>query len=407
MNRHLPGGPNPALKILHICPRPSFSGLEAYAVSMAGAQVRLGHDVSMVVLEKSPVVEKCAVQGVKTLPLPQTTLAKVATTQRMLSSLFLGNQTPDIVHLHSTQDLDLVLWPLLVSRLRSLNGVRRPRVILQTHIWISHTKRDPLHFLSYSLVDEVWCSSPQAQANLARLLPIKSEKLRVIRYGRDVEHLSAGFLPRNEARQKLNLPNDALVVGTVARIDEGKGVRELLAAALKLMPENQNLHLIWIGPPTADDPKAVTLAQEIQKQLAALPSDLQSRVHFPGAVTDSYRLLKAFDLFALPTYSECFALSLLEAQLAGLPSLATNSGGSPAVVREGETGWLFEPRSESAASSALARAIEQKLLWKQFGEAAERQVRDGYDFAHVLPGTVSAYRELLASAGPRTLATDL
>jgi glycosyltransferase involved in cell wall biosynthesis len=173
------------------------------------------------------------------------------------------------------------------------------------------------------------------------------------------------------------------------------------------MPENQNLHLIWIGPPTADDPKAVTLAQEIQKQVAALPSDLQSRVHFPGAVTDSYRLLKAFDLFALPTYSECFALSLLEAQLAGLPSLATNSGGSPAVVREGETGWLFEPRSESAASSALARAIEQKLLWKRFGEAAERQVRDGYDFAQVLPGTVSAYRELLASAGPRTLATDL
>ena len=372
------------LKILHVCPRPNFSGLESYALQMAVAQKALGHSVSMVVRPGSPLEKRAREAGLALMLVTSTT-----SFTRELSTLLVAHQRPDILHLHSTQDLDLAMAPLAYARAFGPND--RTRVILQTHIWISHSKKDPLHWVLYKLVDEFWCSSEQARATLEKFIPIARSKIRVIRYGRDIASLSTQFLSRDDARQALGLPIDASVVGTVARIDAGKGVRELFDACEKLMLTEPKLHLIWIGPPTSDDPKAVELAEEIFTRARANP-----RMHFPGAVPDSYKFMNAFDLFALPTYAECFSLALLEAQLASRPCLASASGGSPQIVRETETGWLFEPRSTEACLSALKRALNDRAKWPAYGETARRQVIDLYDSSKILPTTIGIYREALA-----------
>lgn len=382
------------MKILHVCPRPGFSGLESYALQMARAQAALGHSVTFVVLPGSPLESRAS----------DLSLMRVHSTwsfQRELSSLLVSDDRPDIIHLHSTQDLDLTMVPLAYARAfgpgarpTSRDPRGRTRVVLQTHIWISHSKRDPLHWMLYSLVDEMWCSSEPARETLQRFIPISPEKIRVIRYGRDIPLLTAGFVSRAEARLRLGLPMDATVVGVVARIDAGKGVRELLDACVQMMASDPSLHLIWIGPPTGDDPRAVELGASLEREVAASP--FRSRLHFPGAVADSYKYLRAFDLFALPTYAECFSLALLEAQLAGLPCLATSSGGSPQIVREGETGWLFEPRSSRACFDALSRALRDRALWRAYGERAHEQVVSLYDSGKILPTTIEMYREILA-----------
>jgi len=393
------------LRILHVCPRPNFSGLESYALQMATAQAALGHSVSMVVLPNSPLEARARAANIPTLHANVGTLTKLLTSPKRERQHERQHQTsnvadsgagvtppsvpsasPDIVHIHSTQDLDLLMVPLFLSRF----SANRPRVILQTHIWISHSKKDPLHWMLYKLVDEMWCSSEPARETLERFIPIDPKKIRVIRYGRDIKILESGFLPRAEARAALGLPQDATVVGTVARIDAGKGVRELFDACAQQMESDPSLHLIWIGPPTTDDPKAVTLADEIMSRAREFP-----RMHFPGSVADSYKYLRAFDLFALPTYAECFSLALLEAQLAALPCLASASGGSPQIVRENETGWLFEPRSTEACVSALKRALTDRAKWPTFGRTAHDQVVELYDSSKILPTTIDRYREVL------------
>lgn len=386
-----------SLRILHICPRPSFSGLEAYALSMAQGQKALGHQITMGVLPSSPLEDKCASAGIETFQIPANFSGRLKAISS-LSRLLASSDRPDIVHLHSTQDLDMMLLPLFTARTRGANPSRsqgRSRIILQTHIWISHTKKDPLHAISYSLVDEVWCSSEPAKETLTRFLPISARKIRIVNYGRDIAGMESAFLSREEARQALGLPRDATVIANVARIDEGKGTRELLEASLRAMEHEPTLHLMLIGPPTADDPKAVEFGKMVLDRIAHLPENLRSRVHAPGAVPESFKYLKAFDLFCLPTYKECFALSLLEAQLAGLPCLATNSGGSPEVVREGQTGWLFEPRSIDACYDALTRALSERERWAAYGLRARERVRRDFDFNKILPTTVDAYRELL------------
>lgn len=379
------------ISILHVCPRPSFSGLEAYALAMAQGQKNLGHRVEFVVLQNSPLAQRCEKEQIPTLSIRAGTSGWMDLI-RQVSRRLSRTDRPSVIHLHSTQDLDPLLIPLLISRVAKGS---RTKVVLQTHIWISHSKRDPLHALSYSLIDEVWCSSQPARETLEKFLPIAKNKIRIVNYGREIEKIEKGFLSREEARIALDLPLDATVVGTVARIDEGKGTRELLEGSLQVMETHPKLHLLLIGPPTADDPKAVAFGHEILTRIEGLPQSLKERVHAPGAVPDSYRFLKAFDLFALATYKECFALSLLEAQLAQLPCLATNSGGSPEIVREGQTGWLFAPRSTNALRDALVRALNERDLWSLYGQRAQERVRREYDFTKILPEIVAMYQRLI------------
>jgi len=337
----------------------------------------------MVVIPGSPLDEKCRADGLKCMSFDKN---KFSVDFRE------GVQTQkwQVVHLHSTQDLRLI-WPtLLKAKLKKLS---LPKIILQTHILISHSKKDPMHFLQYLVVDEMWCSSEPAKKMLEKFIPIAKEKIKVIRYGRKIENTLSSFLPRSEARKQLGIASDAIAVGLVSRIDPQKGIKEFLEGAIPLIKEKRNLNLIFIGGKTKDDPKAWSYAEEIEKFYKSLPNDLAQRIHFKGELKESFRYMPALDLYALPSYKECFALSLLEAQLAGLPVIGTDSGGTPDVVIEGKTGYLFKPRDYKSAGDALQRALSSQQLWHDFGDRAKARIADEFNFEKISTQIIASYEE--------------
>ncbi len=362
---------------------------------MASFQHRAGSGVSeiaLVVLEGSPMAERAAAAGVKTFAVegalrPWRIRSVVAKAAREFQ--------PDVVHMHGGPEFR-ALQPWLAWR--KWLARERFKVVLQFHIWISHGKRDPLHALSLRLLDEVWCSSRPAKESIVRLLLVPERKIRVLRYGRPIERMAPEIRSREEARAALNLPKDALVVGSVSRIDKGKGSGELVHGTLSLMKENPALHLVLMGAPT-DEANALEFSEKLFAEINSLPDDLGGRLHVLGNVPSSFRNLRAFDIFALPTYRECFSLALLEAQLAGLPCLATDSGGTPEIVMENQTGWLCEPESTPSFESALKRALSDRARWSEFGANASARVRREFDSERVLAETVEGYRALLAERG--------
>ena len=369
----------PEFSVLHICPRPSFSGLEAYALSLAIDQKRRGLKVEMMVLAEAPLLEKCREAELSTLISPNDLSSGIATGKWQL------------LHLHSTQDVK-VIWPTML--LAKLRGIQLPKVILQTHILISHTKKDPLHFLEYLCIDEMWCSSLPAQKLLEKYIPIAKNKIKIIRYGRDIEKTCTGFLNREAARQALGVNSNAIVVGLVSRIDPQKGLREFLEGALPLLQTEPLLNLVFIGGRTENDPKAWTYADDLEKLHSSLAPEISSRIHFKGAMKDSFKYMSGLDLYALPSYKECFALSLLEAQLAGLPVLGTSSGGTPDIVIENQTGFLFAPKSATSAGEALGRALKQRNRWQEFGERARLRVIQEFSFEKMSASIIQKYKEV-------------
>ena len=361
-------------KVLHVSTGPSFSGAESYALQTAISQMQLGHEVHIFTAGPTPLFRK-------------------AQAAQIQAHIRWPTNDYDVLHLHSTQELKSFWWRIAVQRLTSFSASepnkRRSLIVLQPHIWIDHSKRDPLHRIPYSFVDLVLASSRPHRETLERNLPVTASKIALLRYGRDLKKIQTELLDRAQARAALKLPDNALVIGAVGRIDAGKGTREFVAAAEALASRNPRLHFIWIGSPTSDDPKAIQLHAELTEKLGQSP--VRSQIHLPGSIADSFKYLRAFDLNVLATYKECFALSLLEAMAAGIPSIATRAGGSPEVIRDGHTGWLFEPQSTPSLISTISRALDEVDEWPRLAQKSQELVRAQHD----LPLVQQALDDLL------------
>lgn len=378
---------NEGRRILHVYQSPSYSGAEAYAKEFAEYHFAQGHHVSFLALPNSPLLKKLRSES----PLGKKQNAILESPEAV------DWQSFDAIILHSTQELKLLKWRLaklrVLAKLQELSDKRRPLpprrplVVLYSHIWISHSKRDPLHALAYSLIDQFWCSSNASKKVLEKFLPLAKEKIKVVRYGRDTKALQSNLLSRDEARKQLGVPTKAIVFGTLARVDAGKGSRELWRSALAILRENLETHFLMIGPATASDPKAVKLDAELLHELEVLKKtepELAGRITKLGRLDQGTNYLKAFDLFVLATYKENFALTLLEAQLAGVPCLGTNSGGTPDLIEPQKTGWLFEPESETSLKAALSQALREREHWPEISTQSRTHILKTYDFPVVM-----------------------
>jgi glycosyltransferase involved in cell wall biosynthesis len=151
---------------------------------------------------------------------------------------------------------------------------------------------------------------------------------------------------RRAARQKLGLPEDAKVIGTVARLARQKGPADMVTAVAGL--GRPDVHAVWIGD---GDLHEVT-QRLIDKR------GLGDRFLLTGARDDVLDLLPAFDLFALSSLWEGLPCSLIEAMTCGLPVVATTVNSVPEIVLSARTGLLARPGDPGSLQRALAYMLD-------------------------------------------------
>lgn len=377
------------MKILHFCPLPFYSGLEQYALMMALEQKKRGHEVVFVTQKNSVLEKECAKAGLN-VELVDVYKRKASWSSiAQYRDLLTRHSDAEVVHTHTAHDIER--FAMAYQFLRWKKSWRRPFTVQQNHIWVSHGKRDPIHWLTYKVLDQVWCSSGPAKRDLERYLPVPKDKIQIIPYGRDLR-IKESFLSRQEARAQLGL-SEGLIVGAIARIDKAKGIWELLQATLSCLKEGYDFTLVVIGGPTMSDPEAIAFSKKVEGFVSNLPEAFKSRVRLLGAIPDAAKYLKAFDVYAQASYKETFSLALLDAQLAELPVIGTDSGGTPEVVREGETGWLAKPESSKAFTDALRSALDAREWWKTFGKTARARVESSYELTHVMDEILARYKK--------------
>lgn len=160
------------------------------------------------------------------------------------------------------------------------------------------------------------------------------------------------------ARRSFGIPTDAFVVGFAGRLSIKKGVDILLAAARQV----PDVHVVVAGP--EEDAAAVA---ELR---AAAAGDLRGRLHvLPPVWNDGFtRLLRSFDVFALPSRTENFGNAAAEAVAAGVPVVVTDQCGIAATVTELDAGVVTTVDAASVAAAVRRLADDPDVRRRLSGK---------------------------------------
>ena len=174
-----------------------------------------------------------------------------------------------------------------------------------------------------------------------------------------------------------------VIVGSVGRFDPIKnhaGLLRAFRAILERHPEwRGRVRLIIAG----DGP--------LRGELAALARELgvDDSVWFPGARSDVPELMRAMDVFVLPSINEGISNTILEAMATGRPVVAGRAGGNPELIVDGLTGALYDPGDPNGLATAVEQYVQQAELRQSHGEAARRRVVEQFS----LDAMVARYSE--------------
>ena len=161
----------------------------------------------------------------------------------------------------------------------------------------------------------------------------RAEKICVAYHGVDVSMYCPSEKTRKNWRRSQNIPENALVMVSTARLSHEKRLERTIKAFDVLSKSNGDVWLLiaGIGP----------LKEEIERTVATL--ECRDRVRLLGHVENVPELLQASDIFVLPSDREGLSVALTEAMSTGLICIASNVSGSNEVIRDGENGFLVEP----------------------------------------------------------------
>lgn len=211
------------------------------------------------------------------------------------------------------------------------------------------------------------------------------KKIRVIHTGLDLAQFDGGA-PREAVRAAFNLAATDLVVGTVSRLFKEKGHTYLLDALALLKDDCPHMKLLIVG--TGDQREAL--------EAQARNLGMEERVVFTDFYDDLPGVLRAMDVFAQPSVlAEGFPTSVLEAQVAGLPVVASDIGGTSETLDVGRTGLLCPPRDARTLAETLrtlARDEERRL---KMAGAARVWIERSFTLKGMVAQMADTYREAL------------
>jgi len=285
---------------------------------------------------------------------------------------------PDIVHTHGSK-------AGFLGRLAAhATGVRR--IVHTPHVfpfqWTTGLRRSLYLALERHAAQRghaVVCVGPGQREHALALGVASAERLVLIPNGVPlVPELTLEAVVR--LRMELQVPQDAEVVGMVARLAPQKGVRFFLDAAVQVLRQRPQAVFVLVG--------GGPLEHETRARAAAAGLDPE-RMRILGHREDAERLYPAFDVLVLSSLYEGLPYVLLEAMACGVPVVATDVPGSHDVLAHGEAGLLAQPHE---LAMPILRLLGDANLRKQLGAQARQRVREAFSLEQFVTGHHRLYR---------------
>src|SRR3989344_9032655 len=285
----------------------------------------------------------------------------------------------DILHLHSSK---VGFLGALIGRLLGIK-----KIIYTVHGWMFLEKQPQwwtitmrfFSWLTILLTHKTIAVSENDKNASADFIGVKN-KITVIPNGIN----TINFLEKSEARKKI-LPNQKTLdgefwFGTIAELHKNKG----LNFAIEALDKNLPAVLVIVGE------------GEERKNLERLilERELREKVFLVGKIDNTATLLKAFDVFLLPSTKEGMPYSILEAGAAGRPVIASNVGGLPEIITDMESGILVRAGRPAEIRKAMEFLINNPERRAPFGAALQNVITEKFGLSKMLSQIETLYNSL-------------
>ncbi|MGB6006492.1 glycosyltransferase [Castellaniella sp.] len=360
------------MRILMVTTGLLLGGAECQVVSLADRLAARGHDVIIAYLTGSVGVRPSRAVELYPLHVSKTPLGVLRGCLRLRR--LVRRWRPDVVHSH-------MVHANLIARGVRL-GVRMPRLVCTAH---STVEGGRAVMLAYRLTDRLGDAfthvSREAVEAFERAGAAPRGRMLPMLNGIDLQAFSNAPDLRTQSRQRLFPRPDRRLLLSVGRLAEEKNHAGLLRAFAQLVELRPDVDL-WIA---GDGP----LREALQRQCAA--QGLGDRVVFLGARRDVPDLMRAADVFVLPSLFEGFGLVVAEAMASGTPVVATDAGGVAEVMNG--TGILVPVGDEPALARGLAEAFSMDVARAAAMTAsARRQAEERLDIERVVDAWLELYQ---------------
>lgn len=252
----------------------------------------------------------------------------------------------------------------------------------------AYQRRARVRRLLLPLVDRVVVVSSHLEHWLVEEIGIPKSRVTLIANG--VDHRQ--FQPtanRDRIRHELGYGAQHLVVGALGRLHPIKNHVTLVAAFDAVRRDQPDARLVIVG----DGPERRALEHEVARR------HLRDTVLLAGEHNDVRPWLAAMDIFAQPSLLEGSSNAILEAMSAGLPVIATHTGGTPDLVHDGISGRLVAPMDTFALAAAIRAYGASPEVRAAHGRAGRQTVLDHYSVERMVRDYVHVYDQALRQRG--------
>jgi len=219
---------------------------------------------------------------------------------------------------------------------------------------------------------------------------IRQDRVRVIYNGVDTKRFSPPS-SRADAKRSFGFDPERPVVGIVARPDPVKGHRYFFEA-VKLLEGRFNAQYYVAGA----DPSHPRMRDEAERAGAI------SLIRFLGARRDVPELLRATDIYVLPTLREGLGISILEAMSACCAVVVSDAPAVLEIVKDGENGFVIPMRDSAALAERIGRLIEDPDLRLRLGAEGRKTVEARFSLEKCIKETTDLYEYLWARKAGET-----
>lgn len=292
------------------------------------------------------------------------------------------------IHIVHTQGARPSFFGRIAARLAGIPIIITTiQVVIETYnvTWIKKAIYKQLDKLTVGFADKVITVSEPLRRTLITNYGVEPSKVIKIYNGIETERYNPNAYEGAMVKREFGIAQNYSVVGIIARLVYEKAHYLFLQAAARIVENVPDVKFLIVG----DGPLKTEL-EDLARKLGVSQYCL-----FTGFRDDIPKIISTLDVLVLCSLLEGMPMTILEGMAMAKPVVATNVGGIPELVKDGETGILVPPRDAESLAKAIIALLKDRDKARHMGLFGRRRVEKEFDVEIMVRKTEETYQELI------------